>query len=169
MRITCLTQGNNILMLEFEPLTSVSIDRHSNHTTKILCNIHCTVSSANRSLCFINRNLYSCQEPIKTYTYSIFARPLFEYSSVREEHPEDHIGKIGQVQRRTASFVAVECSIEDSSGILAEWIRRRFLDTESQWFKSSAASVCCVLEHDTLSALLQSTHLTNEYQTETYS
>ena len=35
MQIKCLAQGNNILMLGFEPSTSASRNRHSNHMTNI--------------------------------------------------------------------------------------------------------------------------------------
>ena len=35
----------------------------------------------------------------------------------------------------------------------------RFLDYRGRWFEPPAASVCCVFEQDTLSALLQSTQL----------
>ena len=41
------------------------------------------------------------------------------------------------------------------------WLECRCLDTEVDG--SNPASVCCVLEQDTLSALPQSTHLRNEY------
>ena len=36
MRITCLAQGHNILLPGFEPSTSVSGNRHSNHMTNML-------------------------------------------------------------------------------------------------------------------------------------
>ena len=42
------------------------------------------------------------------------------------------------------------------------WLECRFLDTDVDG--SNSASVCCVLEQDTLSALLQSAQLLNEYQ-----
>ena len=35
MWIKCLAQGNNILMAVFEPSTSVSRNRHSNHTNNM--------------------------------------------------------------------------------------------------------------------------------------
>ena len=40
------------------------------------------------------------------------------------------------------------------------WVRHLFLDTEVD----GSASVCRVLEQDTLPALLQSTQLANQYQ-----
>ena len=36
MQIKCLAQGHNILMPGFEPSTSVSRNRHSNHLTNLL-------------------------------------------------------------------------------------------------------------------------------------
>ena len=45
--------------------------------------------------------------------------------------------------------------------------RMRFLDTEVDG--RTPATVCCVLEHDALSALPQSTQLLNEYQVGTTS
>ena len=41
MRIKYLAQGNNILLLGFEPSTSVTRNRHSNQTTNMLISYLC--------------------------------------------------------------------------------------------------------------------------------
>ncbi|KAJ8019460.1 hypothetical protein HOLleu_41071 [Holothuria leucospilota] len=46
-------------------------NRHINHIT----------SSANTSLAFIRRNLYSCPRSVKANAYLTLVRPLLEYSS----------------------------------------------------------------------------------------
>ena len=40
-----------------------------------------------------------------------------------------------------------------------------FSSLRGRWFKSPAVPICCVLDQDTYPVLLQSTQLTNEYQT----
>ena len=64
-------------------------------------------SSANRSLGFIKRNLYSCTKPIKETAYCSLVRPLLEYSSaVWDPYTKDLTNKIESIQRRAARFVA---------------------------------------------------------------
>lgn len=63
-------------------------------------------SSANRSLGFIKRNLYSCTKPIKETAYLSLVRPLLEYSSsVWDPHTKDLAYKLERIQRRAARFV----------------------------------------------------------------
>ena len=68
-------------------------------------------ASANRSLGFLKRNLYSCNKPIKETAYLSLVRPLLEYSSaVWNPHTQDLITKIENVQRRAARFVVNDYS-----------------------------------------------------------
>ena len=62
-------------------------------------------SSANRSLGFIRRNLYSCSKPIKQTAYMALVRPLLEYSStVWDPNQKELINKIEMIQKRAARF-----------------------------------------------------------------
>ena len=85
----------------------------NNHINRI-------VSSANRSLGFIKRNLYSCPKNIKANVYITLVRPLLEYSSsVWDPHSQVLSNKLENVQRRAARFVANDYSrLSSVSGIL---------------------------------------------------
>ena len=62
-------------------------------------------SSANRSLGFIRRNLYSCSKPIKQTAYMALVRPLLEYSNtVWDPNQKELINKIEMIQKRAARF-----------------------------------------------------------------
>ena len=62
-------------------------------------------SSANRSLGFLRRNLYSCSKPIKQTAYMALVRPLLEYSnSVWDPHQKELINKIENIQKKAARF-----------------------------------------------------------------
>lgn len=67
--------------------------------------IHQITASANRTLAFIRRNLYSYPQNIKTTAYTTLVRPLLEYlASVWDPHTQVVINKIEMVQRRAARF-----------------------------------------------------------------
>jgi hypothetical protein len=67
--------------------------------------IHNITSSANRSLGFIRRNLYSCPKSIKQTAYMALVRPLLEYSnSVWDPHQKELINKLEMIQKRAARF-----------------------------------------------------------------
>ena len=72
-------------------------------------------SSANRSLGFIRRNLFSCPQHIKTNAYLTLVRPLLEYSSsVWDPYTHVLINKIEQVQHRAARFIVNDYSRHSS-------------------------------------------------------
>lgn len=65
-----------------------------------------TCSKANRSLGFIKRNLYSCNQSTKLTAYRSLVRPLVEYSSaVWDPYTKQNIDKLEAVQKRAARFI----------------------------------------------------------------
>ena len=78
------------------------------HITKDLTwnkHIHQITATANRTLAFVRRNLYSCPQHINKSAYITLVRPLLEYSSsVWETHTNTLVIKIEMVQRRAARF-----------------------------------------------------------------
>ena len=69
------------------------------HITKDLTwnkHIHHITATANRTLAFVRRNLYSCPQHIKKSAYTTLVRPLLEYSSL--------VNTIEMVQRRAVGF-----------------------------------------------------------------
>ena len=78
------------------------------HITKDLTwnkHIHQITATANRTLAFVRRNLYSCPQHIKKSAYTTLVRPLLEYSSsVWDPHTKTLVNKIEMVQRRAARF-----------------------------------------------------------------
>ncbi|KAJ8038699.1 hypothetical protein HOLleu_16195 [Holothuria leucospilota] len=80
-------------------------NRHINHIT----------SSANRSLAFIRRNLYSCPRSVKANAYLTLVRTLLEYSSsVWDPYTVSLSNKVEQIQRRAARFVCNDYSPHSS-------------------------------------------------------
>ena len=78
------------------------------HITKGLTwnkHIHQITATANRTLAFVRRNIYSCPQHIKKSADTTFVRPLLEYSSsVWDPHTNTLVTKIEMVQRRAARF-----------------------------------------------------------------
>ena len=65
-----------------------------------------TVNKANKTLCFIRRNLGDCTAPVKAAAYSTVVRPVLEYSfTVWDPHQTSDIHNLEQVQLRAACFV----------------------------------------------------------------
>ena len=63
-------------------------------------------ASANRSLGFIRRNLYSCSKQTKESAYKTLVRPLVEYSSsVWDPYTKSLTNQVEKIQRRAARFV----------------------------------------------------------------
>ena len=57
--------------------------------------IHQITATANRTLAFVRRNLYSCPQHIKKSAYTTLVRPLLEYSSsVWDPHTKTLVNKI---------------------------------------------------------------------------
>ena len=86
-------------------------DNHSSlgvHITKDLtCNkhIHQITVTANRTLTFVRRNIYSCPQHINRSAYTTIVRPLLEYSSSAwDPHTKTLVNKIDMVQRCPARF-----------------------------------------------------------------
>jgi hypothetical protein len=64
-------------------------------------------SKANKTLCFLRRNLKIPSIRIKEQTYFTLACPLVEYAStVWDPYTQTGINKVGAVQRRAARYVA---------------------------------------------------------------
>ena len=78
------------------------------HITKYLTwykHIHQITATANRTLAFVTRNLYSCPQHISKSVYTTLVRPLLEYSSsVWDPHTKTLVNKIEMDQRRAARF-----------------------------------------------------------------
>jgi len=63
-------------------------------------------AKANRSLGFIRRNLYSCNQSTKLQAYTSLVRPLLEYSSaVWDPHTKKNIDLLESIQKRAARFI----------------------------------------------------------------
>ncbi|XP_072016347.1 uncharacterized protein [Amphiura filiformis] len=61
---------------------------------------------AQRSLNFLQRNLYKCPEQIKQQAYFSIVRPVLEYSgTIWDPHYQKHISTLEAVQRNAARFV----------------------------------------------------------------
>jgi hypothetical protein len=100
--------GNNILNeTDGHPYLGVQI------TSKLTWNKHIqqTTSKANRTLGFIQRNLYSCPKHTKESAYKTLVRPLVEYTSaVWDPHTKDLSNQIEMIQKRAARFVCNDYS-----------------------------------------------------------
>jgi len=97
------TLGNSILQSTDSSLYLGVTLTHKQTWNKHIDNI---TSSANRTLGFIRRNLYSCPQHIKESAYKTLVRPLVEYSSpVWDPHTKIKINQIEMIQRRAARFV----------------------------------------------------------------
>jgi hypothetical protein len=69
-------------------------------------NITGNMGKAQRSLNFLQRNLYKCPEAIKQQAYTSIVRPVLEYSSTTwDPHYQKHISTLEAVQRKAARFV----------------------------------------------------------------
>ena len=94
--------GNHLLQeTTSHPYLGITISNNLSWST----HINNITSSANRSLGFIKRNLYSCSKPTKQTAYFALVRPLLEYSnSVWDPHQKELINKIENVQKKAARF-----------------------------------------------------------------
>ena len=73
-----------------------SLQETDNHPYK---HIHQITATANLTLAFVRRNLYSCSQHIKKSAYTTLVRPLLEYSSsVWDPHTKTLVNKIEMVQ-----------------------------------------------------------------------
>ncbi|WAR27805.1 hypothetical protein MAR_013509 [Mya arenaria] len=71
---------------------------------KHIVNITC---KANRTLGFLRRNLRECTPPVKKASYKAMVRPSLENAAtVWDQHLQNHIKAIEQVQRRAARFTS---------------------------------------------------------------
>ena len=71
-------------------------------------NDHCSqiTKKANSTLSFIQRNLYSCPQNVKSVCYQTLVRPTLEYGcAVWDPHQQNQIDQIERVQKRAARFV----------------------------------------------------------------
>ncbi|XP_072023123.1 uncharacterized protein [Amphiura filiformis] len=120
------TLGNSILQTtNSHPYLGVTI------TDKLTWNKHIDniTASANRTLGFIRRNLYSCPQHVKESAYKTLVRPLVEYSSSTwDPYTQVLNNKLEMVQRRAARFVSGDYKSK-SQGCMTELLRQ--LDWES--------------------------------------
>ena len=80
----------------------ITIDKNLNW------NDHCLAitKKANSTLAFIQRNLYSCPQNVKSVCYQTLVRPTLEYGcAVWDPHQQNQIDLIEKVQKRAARFV----------------------------------------------------------------
>ena len=90
--------------------------------------IHQITATANRTLAFVRRNLYSCPQHIKKSAYTTLVRPLLEYSSsVWDPHTKTLVNKIEMIQRRAARFCHNDYKTIEK-GCVAEMIRKLNLE-----------------------------------------
>ena len=90
--------------------------------------IHQITATANRTLAFVRRNLYSCPQHIKKSAYTTLVRPLLEYSSsVWDPHTKTLVNKIEMVQRRAARFCHDDYKTIEK-GCVSEMIRKLNLE-----------------------------------------
>ena len=90
--------------------------------------IHQITATANRTLAFVRRNLYSCPQHIKKSAYTTLVRPLLEYSSsVWDPHTKTLVNKIEMVQRRAARFCHNDYKTIEK-GCVSEMIRKLNLE-----------------------------------------
>ena len=69
------------------------------------------ISTANKTLGFVKRNVVSKNKDIKTMAYNSLVRPQYEYASaVWSLYTKENINKIEKVQRRAARWVTNDCS-----------------------------------------------------------
>jgi len=73
-----------------------------------------TCAKANRTLGFLKRNLYSCNQTTKLLAYRSLVRPLVEYaSSVWDPHTSKNITQLEAVQKRAARFIVNDYKSKD--------------------------------------------------------
>ena len=90
--------------------------------------IHQITATANRTLAFVRRNLYSCPQHIKKSAYTTLVRPLLEYSSsVWDPHTKTLVNKIEMVQRRAARLCHNDYKTIEK-GCVSEMIRKLNLE-----------------------------------------
>ena len=93
--------------------------------------INNVAASANRTLGFIQRNLYSCPQHIKESAYKTLVRPLTEYAStVWDPYTKVLTNKIEMVQRRAARFCLNDYKTK-SKGCVTEMLHKLNWDSLS--------------------------------------
>ena len=114
-RVSC--RGNNLHLRRFPrislSLMLVSVIKYSylgillSNDLKWNSHVNNIVAKANRSLGFVKRNLYPCNETTKRLAYVTIVKPTLEYATaVWDPYRQEQIDSIEAVQRRAAR----ECS-----------------------------------------------------------
>ena len=76
------------------------------HDLKWNNHINRITSTASKTLGFVRLNLHSCTKDTKAQAYKMLIRPSVEYcSAVWDPYTNEHIQKIGKIQRRAARMV----------------------------------------------------------------
>ena len=114
---TKTTATENKYTLMDEQLKTVNSMRYLGVTVtnKMKWNSHVDemVSTANRTLGFLRRNLNQCPPKVKAHAYTALVRPTLEYASaVWDPHSTKNTKKLDQVQRRAVSFKTGETKNE---------------------------------------------------------
>ena len=113
--ITQYTLGNSILQ-EVTSHTYLGVDIQQD--LKWDTHINRVTTTANKTLGFIRRNLYSCTRDTKSNAYTALVRPTLEYcSSVWDPHTKEHIQKVGKIQRRAARMVFNDYDWENKTSV----------------------------------------------------
>jgi hypothetical protein len=87
-----------------------------------------TCAKANRTLGFVKRNLYSCNQTTKLLAYSSLVRPLVEYASpVWDPYTMKNIQQLESVQKRAARFIVNDYKTKDP-GCMTQMLKDLALD-----------------------------------------
>ena len=103
----------------------VTIDR------KLTWNNHIanTTNKANNTRAFLQRNISSCPQAIKSRRYQTFVRPIVEYASTVWDPPTEKYTKLVEnVQRRAARFVMNDYWRRSSVGNMLESLEWKSLE-----------------------------------------
>ena len=106
----------------------------NNHINRIT-----STCTASKTLGFVRRNLHSCTKDTKAQAYKMVIRPSVEYcSAVWDPYTNEHILKIGKIQRRAARLV---CNNYDWRQIVTELIQKLEWDMLSTRRKINRLSI----------------------------
>ena len=102
---------------------------------KLSWNVHVnhTIKKANKTRCFLQRNLKSCSSEVKLQCYKTYVRPILEYASVVwDPHTTTNVDKLEMAQRKAARFIHNDWRYTSSPTVMLQnlnlkplWQRRR--------------------------------------------
>ena len=111
-------------------------------------------TKANRTLCFLRRNLYQCPQDVKEAAYRRLLRPILEYGSCVWDPQGVVLRQIEKVQNMAARFVTSNYSFETGSmtGILEnlkwESLKKRRRDSRLILLYKGLKGAACIPTDD---------------------